>query len=380
MTSLGRLRPRSRTMFARTMSRGGDVCRRARACSLSRSAAALARRWCCEWTGVGALALVVGTAATGGTVLLGDGVAAPTAAPAGPPRSIEVVSLANSGRGSFRDALARGGEGSYRIVFRVGGVVRLERQLVVRRGMSVTIDGATAPPPGITLEGYGLAILDSVDVVIRDIRVRRPAGDAIKVKGSRNVVIDHCSVSDAGDENVSVTGGSRAVTVSWSVIGQTPEVSAAAERKGLLIASFHAEQVSHVSVHHNVFVNNAQRSPQVSTAGLFDIRNNTILNWTSYGVRIRNGAWGNIVGNVFRSAHNPQHALVITPDAGLVYVGRNLGPKGMDVNRSGTADQPFPMPGVVADDAMRAEQAVLDGAGARPRDAVDTRLLSQGRP
>lgn len=40
-----------------------------------------------------------------------------------------------------------------------------------------------------------------------------------------------------------------------------------------------------------------QRSPEISSAGLFDVRENVVFNYTEYGSRIRNGAFGNFVSN-----------------------------------------------------------------------------------
>ena len=289
----------------------------------------------------------------------------------GPPVRVEVTSTDDDGPGSIREALR--GPGPRRVVFVVGGTIALRRRLEIRDGTGIVVDGGTAPAPGVTLAGEGLAILNSKDVVVRDLRVRRARIDGIAVTGSRGVVIDHCSATDAGDENVSVTEGSRDVTLSWSLVGDTRR-DPAAHAKGLLVANFKSVAVTNVTLHHNLFVGLSQRSPQVSTRGLFDIRNNVVRDWFAYGMRIRAGAWGNIVNNVLASDHKPQHAIVVQPDAGEVWVDGNVGPAGVELDRLRTAPGPFPVAPVETEPAEAAAARVLAEAGARPRDAVDARL------
>ena len=55
----------------------------------------------------------------------------------------------------------------------------------------------------------------------------------------------------------------------------------------MLIANFTKELVTNVSIHHNIFYQNYQRSPEISSPGLFDMVNNIILRYTEYGSRVR---------------------------------------------------------------------------------------------
>ena len=287
---------------------------------------------------------------------------------------VAVTSLGSTGPGTLRAALQR--EGPRRVVFQVAGHIDLERTLEIRRATGVTIDGGTAPPPGITLSGQGLLIVESSDVIVRHLRVRAAARDGIAVTDSRRVVIAHCSVSDAGDENVSITENARDVTVAWSLIAETT-VDVDRRSKGLLIANFRRPPVTNVTLHHNLIVNESQRSPQVSTAGLFDMRNNVIVNWVAYGVRLRNGARGNVVNNVFAAGRNPNRAVVVTPDAGPVWIDGNLAPEGTRVDEAGTATAPQPAAPVTTQPAEVAAAGVVARAGAWPVDLVDERLRRQ---
>jgi pectate lyase len=285
-----------------------------------------------------------------------------------------VTSLGNAGPGTLRAALQ--GAGPRRVAFRVAGRIELRRKLEIRGGAGITIDGATAPAPGITLSGHGLLILESRDVIVRHLRVRAAAQDGIAVTDSQRVVIEHCSVSDAGDENVSITENARDVTVAWSLIADT--VGDVDRRsKGLLIASFRRPPVTNVTLHHNLIVNESQRSPQVSTPGLFDMRNNVIVNWAAYGARVRQGARGNIVNNVFAGERNQARAVVVAPDAGPVWVEGNLAAESAGVERAGTAAAPQPAAPVTTLPADVAAAGVVDRAGAWPADLVDERLRRQ---
>jgi pectate lyase len=291
---------------------------------------------------------------------------------------VEVTSLADSGAGTLREALGKGN--NRRIVFKVGGTVKLRSRLSMRGQSFITIDGSTAPDPGITLQGHTLYIRSSHDIIVTHLRVRDSVSDGILVwDGSYNVVIDHCSVTNAADENINITEDTREVTVSWCIIGDTRPNSFALKSKGMLIANFHKPAVTKVSLHHNLFVNLFQRSPQVSTAGLFDIRNNVIRDWGAYGIRMRQGAWGNIINNVFDTKNNPEKAIILASDgissAGALYIQGNQGPGTGDVNSLSTAPNPFSVAPVTADPVAEVEKRVLQSVGALPRDAIDSLLV-----
>jgi pectate lyase len=293
---------------------------------------------------------------------------------------VEVASLAESGPGTLREALT--GKGHRRVVFKVGGTIKLQSALRIRGQSFITIDGSTAPSPGVTLEGHGLLIRGSHDIIISHIRVRNSNSDGITVKdGAYNIVIDHCSVANSRDENISVTEGAHDVTVSWCIIGDNRPNSFDLNTKGMLIANFNQPPVSNVSIHHNLFVNQSQRSPQISTPGLFDIRNNVIWHWDSYGIRIRDGAWGNIISNVFATSKNPGKAIILVSDgirdAKPVYIQGNKGPEGLDANPLSTATSPFSIAPVSTDPAEAVKENVLKGVGAFPRDAVDALLAGK---
>ncbi|RZJ27459.1 MAG: pectate lyase, partial [Brevundimonas sp.] len=137
---------------------------------------------------------------------------------------LRVTNLNDAGPGSLRAAVEA--EGPRTIVFDIGGVIRLETPLRIRRGR-ITIAGQTAPGGGITLRDHAL-IIAADDVVVRHIRSRlgdesRVESDAISLERGRRIILDHISASWSVDETLSA--GSRYdpperglydVTVQWS--------------------------------------------------------------------------------------------------------------------------------------------------------------------
>ncbi|MDO9248473.1 MAG: hypothetical protein Q7U11_18600, partial [Phenylobacterium sp.] len=129
-------------------------------------------------------------------------------------RIIKVTTLAGDGPGSFREAVEA--KGPRIVVFEVGGVIDLDRKTIKVTEPFLTIAGQTAPSPGVTLIRGGMDI-GGHDVVIQHIRVRpgeagqaKKSGwneDAISTAGAAwNIIVDHCTLTWASDENLSVSG------------------------------------------------------------------------------------------------------------------------------------------------------------------------------
>jgi pectate lyase len=282
---------------------------------------------------------------------------------------VRVTNLENAGPGSLREALARGGR---TIVFDVGGEIVLTEYLYVN-GAFVTIDGLTAPSPGITLRNRGLIIRgtrDAHDVVVRGIRVRDSAIDGIQIAyGAYNVVIDHVSVSGSRDGNIDITENSRDVTVSWSIM--------AGNTKNMLVKY----NPSRISLHHNIFTDSLNRNPQfridneggVATETTGDVRNNVIANWANgYGTILHAGAWTNLVNNYYTASRK---AILLA--AARAHLSGNQSADGVDLNRLGNEKNPFPSAPVDTQDACAAAQLVLAEAGVRPLDSVDEEHLAR---
>ena len=120
-------------------------------------------------------------------------------------REVHVTNLGD-GDGSLRAALSKSGPKT--IVFDVAGVIDLGKSTLDITSPYLTIDGESAPSPGITLIRGGISIRTH-DVILRHIRIRpgeagaaKGSGwsvDGVSTSGARRVIVDHCSISWATD-------------------------------------------------------------------------------------------------------------------------------------------------------------------------------------
>jgi len=300
-----------------------------------------------------------------------------------------VTHLRDSGPGSLRDAVSRGRR---YIVFDVAGEINLSNRIHVK-GSFITIDGVTAPAPGITLKGWGLYMWGNQgahNIIIRGIRVRNSDGDGLHVsKGAHDVVIDRSSVALAGDGNIDITEGAYNVTVSRTVLAEPT-----AGNKNMLIMY---DSPRRITLHHNLFVKAESRSPQVQTDGYgtpatettVDMRNNVIWDWSGgYGTRVRYGPRMNIINNFYAAnGGDARDALIVCPgpecddrnpaSAARVYAEGNFSADGINLDARGNQSAPFPAPQIDTQDARAAACVVLSDAGARPLDAIDQQYFSE---
>lgn len=126
---------------------------------------------------------------------------------------IHVTTLAADGAGSFAAALRA--KGPRIVVFEVGGVIDLAGRTLKLTEPFITIAGATAPAPGITLI-RGTFDVYTHDVIVQHLSIRpgeagrgKKSGweaDGISTIGASNVIIDHCSCTWATDENLTASG------------------------------------------------------------------------------------------------------------------------------------------------------------------------------
>jgi hypothetical protein len=302
------------------------------------------------------------------------------------------------------------------VVFRTGGTIVLETRLNVVQPY-LTIAGQTAPGGGITLRmdqvsPTDLGTMDVLthDVVIRYLRFRpgngttgRDSDDALAVvnPGVFNVVIDHCSFSWAVDENVNTYDGTSDITISNSIIAEGLNNSGhplGPHSKGLLAGGVDAHNVS---IHHNLFVSNVDRNPQVSGVAVADVRNNVAYNYgagSGNGVTLVSSSKGvarvNWVGNFNKPgpSSDPNRAEFATyigttgptqqwyGEGNARWTPGGTLPARVAPGSVGQVGAPFPAPPVTTTSAERAYADVLAGAGAsRVRDPVDERLVAEVR-
>ncbi len=314
---------------------------------------------------------------------------------------VRVTTLAGSGPGSLLDALSAGNR---MIVFDVAGEITPDDFLRVR-GAHVTVDGLSAPPPGITVRRRGFICrgdLGCHDLIIRGIRVRNALHDSFqfwggpRAIGAYNVVLDHVEGYDAHDGNVDITDGSYRVTVSNSILAAGPEAKALQHDFNSLI-KYRSGQIT---LWRNLFLHATQRNPQVRcdrTATCLpgttvDMVNNVVI-YDGHGVWVREDLACpecprvNVIGNYFAQGRTDagarsraDRAIVIDAQTS-VYVEGNVHGDGMPfpLLRPATSRTRHPAPAVPILPACEAARAVLAGAGVPHLDALTRDLLASVR-
>ncbi|ADN01380.1 pectate lyase family protein [Spirochaeta thermophila] len=326
---------------------------------------------------------------------------------------IRVTTLESDGPGSLRAALEA--EGPRIVVFEVGGVIDFEMTTIEITSPFLTVAGQTAPSPGITIIRGGL-VVKTHDVLIQHIRVRPGDGADLSFRGwevdgistygedAYNVVIDHCSVSWATDEGISVSGPrlprpratSHFVTVSNCIIAENlnnATHSKGAHSKGALIH----DNVQYVAYIGNLFAHNVDRNPYAKAFTLSVVANNLIYNpgtnairvgyvpseWTGTGVNPL-PARMTAVGNVLIHGENTLPHLALIGTEGLVFMEDNLAfkkdgsPARLSMGKVTLLHhKPLWPEGFIPVPAEELEEHIVANVGARPadRDSVDERII-----
>ncbi|MGI0107523.1 pectinesterase family protein [Salinimicrobium sp. WS361] len=313
-----------------------------------------------------------------------------------------VTNLNDDGEGSLRKGILK--DGPRTIVFAVSGTIELERPLDINKG-NLTIAGQTAPGDGITIKGYPVAVKDD-NVIIRYMRFRMGdikgiADDSFKGRGVKNVILDHCSVSWATDENASFYQN-KDFTMQWCIISEALNSSVHSKGDHGYGGIWGGENVS---FHHNLIASNHSRNPRFSGSkttenldGEFvDFRNNVIYNWEDNSIYGGENGRYNIVNNYFKpgpATEDEERILEPYDPYGKFYVNGNFvegsemvtennwngGVQGDDPEAARVND-PFDYNNNVdTQNARTAFDLVMKKAGASlKRDAVDIRIINETR-
>jgi len=172
-----------------------------------------------------------------------------------------------------------------------------------------TLDGSEQ---AVTLTGlngdYGGLIVDHVsNVIIHNLTITafgspalrqfndRP--DGIAVFASSGVWIDHNTMSDIGDKQVSVEGGTTDVTVSWNrFVGDA--YNAQYFQIGTQFDGATTDAVQNVTAHHNFYDGPGYRAPSIAYGTLHQF-NDVVERWVAYGVRCQRLAQCYLENDVF---------------------------------------------------------------------------------
>lgn len=239
---------------------------------------------------------------------------------------LHVTNLNDSGPGSFRAACETNGQRT--VVFDISGVIWLTNEVQITNPF-ITIAGQTAPGDGVIVAGATVNMTGGVsDVLVRYMRFRRgydkakwaawianssnpdPRGQClVGMSTTRNIMVDHVSVSWGTDENMSIyrryinpplfSGGptvlpAKNITIQWCISSEAlnPANHAYADTLG-------GQGANH---HHNLLACNVGRNPSISFSHFMDWRNNVIFNWRD---RTMDGAGAEAHMNVISNYYKP---------------------------------------------------------------------------
>jgi pectate lyase len=264
-----------------------------------------------------------------------------------------VTTLADSGPGSLRAALMSRNhavDGPRTVVFDVGGEITLQSDIRLRSEHGfLTIDGSTAPAPGITIKKVNpndgeFLLIGATDVIITHLRfwghwqeggVQQNNAATISLDGgSSRVVLDHITARNGTDGGPDLWCDNKDITISWSFFFYN-------EHPTTISCGTNSVTRERISMHHNVYAHNGERNPQLyRNVKDFDYVNNIVYRWGhftggSYGMRIKNISTGphvdaNLVNNYFLGNVKLATALVY---------GDVAGPDSTDCGPGGTPAQ-----------------------------------------
>jgi hypothetical protein len=318
-----------------------------------------------------------------------------------PPATYHVTSLADSGSGTLRDAVS---QSCRNIVFDVAGTITLQSHLRVRTSY-LTIDGASAPPPGITISQptttTGVMIESSStasahDIIVHHLRHQGPGGHSDSIADMwgldgeanpvYNVVLDHLTLSGSNDGTMDLYGDVRDVTISWNFIKDTTTA---------LHLSHDDSLRERISFHHNVFARNNERQIRMRHQnGVLDFVNNVVYGWGWEGCAARaldfpsgsidDNEWPKINVEKNRYHHVPGLACGDADDAvtrdvpGRIYFDGNSFPAGETDAVSSSPRHPIPAGAEVTKyDASTLGNTVVPCVGTHHPTAAETTLLQQ---
>jgi autotransporter-associated beta strand protein len=296
-----------------------------------------------------------------------------------------VTTLADSGTGSFRDAVSKSGR---TVIFDVGGYIALKSAVSVRG--NTTIAGQTAPGGGVGFEGGEISFAGQTNIICRYIRIRpgsdtaSTGDDCLSLYQASNCILDHVSFEFGPWNNIDAVG-CGAITVQNSI-----DANPTYQQFGA-----HTESVGqNFSWFYNIFANSHNRNPLAKINTVF-INNLEYNNSAGYTTHTSTPFKHDIVNNYFIDgpASGGNFPWYQIDNNQSMYFSGNL----HDADRNGALNgsATIPLPGyqgggtvlnapwstwttnVPVYNLNSTYRIAMSQAGALPRDEMDSLLLSQ---
>ncbi len=293
-----------------------------------------------------------------------------------------VTTLADSGPGSFRDAVSRGGR---TVVFDVGGYINLYSAVSAASGL--TIAGQTAPGGGIGLMGNELSFYGKNNIICRFLRVRQ-GGTSTGSSGinigsgngyASNMIFDHTSV-EFGQWDSFDAVHTTDFTIQYCIIADPINQQFGAHVEG-----------GNASYFNNLWVNAHNRQPLAKASTVYV--NNVIYDFQA-GYTVANTAGHfshDIVNNYFitgPSSTSPNSDFFQFNNNQTIYAVGNMLDSSRDGVLNGGPSEPgsgivaaTPWSPVTANfptvSAQTAYRIDVSSAGALPSDLLDAQVISQ---
>jgi len=168
---------------------------------------------------------------------------------------------------------------------------------------------------GARLDSLGLEINGQQNIIIRNLKIAKADPDALTIKGSHHIWVDHCDLSsqkeenDANDGLLDFTYGSSYLTVSWCKFHDHDKSSICSS--GTRNITDHGKQ--RVTYHHNSFINTTQRNPRIGY-GLGHIFNDYNEKNTSYAIGMFGRARVNVDNCYFKNVNEVFNQMYATSE------------------------------------------------------------------
>ena len=251
---------------------------------------------------------------------------------------VHVTTLSPDGPGSLTDAIS---QVNRHVVFDVGGIIDLRSTSVERpdyeillTNSNITIDGSTAPSPGISIVGARILIQNASNVTIKHITMvqgddtvgvsNRGQRDTLTIQASEDVLIQNVSLFWSQDELADIWAGSRRVTFDRVLFAEPLDKDNHAH--GLLAGAGATE----VTISNSVFTSPRKRAPKFAFGTALDghtgglMVNNVIYNPLSRTVLVGDGAQVAAIGNLVIPGPNSQGHIALLEAQPGVGVGTKI--------------------------------------------------------